>query len=83
MPTVFWKKGFRFFFVSFDCYEPRHIHVLYNNKECKFWLRSKSNIVLADNYKFNNPQLNFIKKTIFENYDILKNAWDEHCKNIT
>ena len=27
MPTIFFKFGFRFYFVSYDCREPAHVHV--------------------------------------------------------
>ncbi len=38
MPTVFFKFGFRFYFVSFDCTEPAHIHISDQaKKNCKFW----------------------------------------------
>lgn len=82
MPTVFWVKGYRFFFVSFDCYEPMHIHVIFNNKECKYWLTNEANVILADNYNFNKTQLNFIKNAIIDNYSLIKKVWDEHCKDI-
>ena len=81
MPTVFWKNGYRFFFVSFDCNEPMHIHVIYNEKECKYWLINETNVALADNYNFNNTQLNFVRKSIIDNYSLIKKVWNEHCKN--
>ena len=47
MPTV---KGiprpFRIFFYSFDCAEPKHVHVQRERMICKFWLES---VVLAGN----------------------------------
>ena len=50
MPTI--KKisdGYRFYFYSFDCYEPMHVHVEKDNSNCKFWLDPVS---LAANYGF-------------------------------
>ncbi|MEK7274209.1 MAG: DUF4160 domain-containing protein [Candidatus Desantisbacteria bacterium] len=39
MPTVKNIHGhYRFFFCSFDCYEPKHIHVQREKMTCKFWL---------------------------------------------
>ena len=38
MPTIFFKFGLRFYFVSYDCIEPAHIHVGDETKKiCKFW----------------------------------------------
>ena len=59
MPTIFYKFGLRFYFVSFDCSEPCHIHVAdKNGKICKYWLRN-TEIYLADNFKI-------IKDTFYE-----------------
>ena len=52
MPTVLRYKGYRFFFVSYDCKEMMHVHVVKERKSCKFWLKSRSNIYLADNNGF-------------------------------
>ena len=39
MPSVKDIEGpYRFFFYSFDCYEPKHVHVQRERKVCKFWL---------------------------------------------
>jgi len=39
MPTVKDIPGpYRFFFYSFDCDEPEHVHVQRENKVCKYWL---------------------------------------------
>jgi hypothetical protein len=39
MPTVKNIPGpYRFFFFSFDCNEPEHVHVQRENKVCKYWL---------------------------------------------
>jgi len=65
MPTIFRYRGYRFFFVSYDCTEPRHVHVTKENKECKFWVRSSTNVILADSYGFSQRELNVIKKTIW------------------
>ncbi len=37
VPTVHGIPGpYRFFFYSFDCYEPRHVHVRRERMVCKF-----------------------------------------------
>ena len=39
MPTVKNLPGpYRFFFYSFDCNEPEHVHVQRENKVCKYCL---------------------------------------------
>ena len=37
---------FRFCFYSFDCNEPRHVHVQSEDRLCKFWLEP---VTLAKN----------------------------------
>lgn len=50
MSTIFFKFGLRFYFVSFDCSEPPHVHVSDDSKKvCKFWLR-ENRVILADNF---------------------------------
>ena len=72
MPTI--KKisdGYRFYFYSFDCYEPTHVHL-----NCKFWLDPVS---LAANYGFTAKELNQIQKLILKNRKLIIEAWNEHC----
>ncbi|MGP0593877.1 DUF4160 domain-containing protein [Nitrospira sp. T9] len=39
MPNVRGIEGpYRFFFYSFDCNEPKHVHVQRERHICKFWL---------------------------------------------
>ena len=39
MPRIKGMPGpYRFFFTSFDCNEPPHVHVERENATCKFWL---------------------------------------------
>jgi len=84
MPTVFTEHGYRFFFVSYDCNEPMHIHVYKDNKDCKFWLRESTDnkdVVLSKNRGFKEHELNKLEKIIFTNFDKIKKLWHEHCKN--
>ena len=77
MPTI--KNidaPFRFFFYSFDCNEPMHVHVSKGRFTCKFWLYP---ISLSKNYGFSPKELNSILKIIRSNQKIIKEAWDEHC----
>lgn len=77
MPTIQKITGpYRFYFYSFDCSEPVHIHVQRERMVCKFWLEP---ITLANNYGFSAKELNQIRKLI-RNYIIeIRDAWHEHC----
>jgi len=77
VPTVSGIPGpYRFFFYSFDCNEPMHIHVRRERAVCKFWLEP---VVLAYNDAFSAKELNRIRTIIVDNLDHIREAWDEHC----
>jgi hypothetical protein len=77
MPTVKNLEGpYRFFFYSFDCSEPMHIHIQREKMVCKFWLEP---VVLSQNYGFTSKELNTIWKTIYNNRNKIVEAWHEHC----
>ena len=43
MPRIKGIAGpYRFFFTSFDCNEPPHVHVERESSTCKFWLDAPS-----------------------------------------
>jgi len=52
MPTVFYERGFRFFFYSNEGSprEPVHIHVEKDNGEAKFWLNPVVHVAYNDGY---------------------------------
>ncbi|MBM4467138.1 MAG: DUF4160 domain-containing protein [Chloroflexi bacterium] len=77
MPTVRGIPGpYRFFFYSFDCNEPQHVHVRRERMICKFWLEP---VVLSFNEGFSPTELNRIRKLVLEHYQRIVEAWDEHC----
>ncbi len=77
MPTVKNILGpYRFFFYSFDCNEPMHVHVRREKMTCKFWLEP---IALGRNQGFTPRELNRIRRLIQDNLAILIEAWHEHC----
>jgi hypothetical protein len=77
MPTVKNIPGpYRFFFYSFDCNEPIHIHVQRERMVCKFWLDP---IVLSKNHGFAPKELNIIREIIYNNRTKIMEAWYEHC----
>lgn len=77
MPHVPGIPGpYRFYFYSFDCSEPQHVHVRRERMTCKFWLDT---LELASNSGFSARELGKIRRLINENIDSIKDAWDEHC----
>ena len=80
MPTIFFKFGFRFYFVSYDCTELPHVQVGDDAKKiCKYWLRDKK-IFHADNSGFSKRDLAKIEKVILENYSLILKTFNEFCK---
>jgi len=67
---------YRFFFYSFDCREPQHVHVRRDRMVCKFWLAP---VALAANHDFSARELNVIRTYIEQYLPRLLEAWDEHC----
>jgi hypothetical protein len=77
MPRIKRIPGpYRFFFTSFDCNEPPHIHVERENDTCKFWLEP---LGLARNHGFKARQLNVIRAIIQTHLITIMEAWNEHC----
>lgn len=77
MPTVKGISGpYRIFFYSFDCREPKHVHVKRERMVCKFWLEP---VVLAGNDGFPERELNRIQAVVVEHLQRISEAWDEHC----
>ena len=77
MPSIPDIPGpYRFFFYSFDCREPTHVHVRRERMVCKFWVAPVS---LARNHGFSRRELNVIRSYIDEHLGRIREAWDEHC----
>lgn len=77
MPSVKGIPGpYRFFFYSFDCEEPRHVHVRRDRMVCKFWLEP---ISLSRNHGFAAHELTMILSYIEGHLPRILEAWDEHC----
>jgi len=77
MPRVAGIPGpYRFFFYSFDCNEPRHVHARRERSVCKFWLQP---IALAYNNGFSAKELHRIRPIIVDYLDEIWETWDEHC----
>ena len=79
MPRVNGIPGpYRFFFYSFDCAEPPHVHVRRERSEAKFWVNPMD---LAWNHGFSPTELNQLRRIIIENEPLIIEAWHEHCGN--
>lgn len=77
MPSIKNIPGpYRFFFYSFDCNEPMHVHVRRERMVCKFWLGP---VALAANNGFSARELNVIRAFIQSNLTKIQEAWHEHC----
>ena len=71
----------RFFFVSYDCREPAHVHVGDDvNKICKYWLR-KGEGILSNNSGFSKRELAKIEKEVNESYSVILRTFNEFCKD--
>jgi hypothetical protein len=77
MPTIPDIPGpYRFFFYSFDCREPMHVHVQRERATCKFWLEP---LALASSRGFSPAELNRIRRTISEKRGVIRHEWNTHC----
>ena len=77
MPKIAGIPGpYRFFFYSFDCHEPMHVHVRRDRQHAKFWLAP---VELAWNYGFSPRELNEIRRLVVEHEPSIIEAWHEHC----
>ncbi|HJT32390.1 MAG TPA: DUF4160 domain-containing protein [Pirellulales bacterium] len=77
MPTISGIPGpYRFYFYSFDCNEPKHVHVRRDRSVCKFWLEP---IMLASNNGFSAKELKRVRAIIEGNLSKIREDWDEHC----
>ena len=77
MPTIKNTSGpYRFYFYSFDCNEPEHVHVQRESRVCKYWLRP---VALSRNDGFSARELNQIRAEVVRNVERILEAWHEHC----
>jgi hypothetical protein len=77
MPAIKDISGpYRFFFYSFDCNEPEHIHTQRDRSVCKYWLKP---LTLAANDGFSVRELNQIRAEVARNMARILEAWNDHC----
>jgi hypothetical protein len=75
MPTVFYLKGYRFFFFSNENDEPIHIHVEKAGGSAKYWLEPFEEVY---SYGLRAKQRKEIRTIIELRINELKKAWYEH-----
>jgi hypothetical protein len=76
MPTVKdIPRPYRFFFYSFDCNEPEHVHVQRDYNVCKYWLNP---VALAAN-DVTARELKQIRREVVDHLTRIREAWHEHC----
>lgn len=74
-PTIFRKKGYRFYFLSNE--ENRvHVHVTGEDGEAKFWLEPI--VSLAVYFGFNSQKLKDIQQLVEEHKDEIIKGWQRH-----
>ncbi len=76
-PTLLRIGPYRIYMYSYDCYEPRHVHVDREDKSAKFWLDPV--VTLAVNYGYSRAELRRIERLLEEHLSELKERWDEFC----
>jgi len=74
MPIILRIKGYRFWFYQADLNEPPHVHVGKDGKEAKYWV---SPVKLAKSRRFQNNELNEIRKILLEYEDNILEAWEK------
>ena len=81
MPTALRMGLYRFYFYSYDCGEPRHMHVDRENRSAKFWL--DPDVALGENYGYSRKELRDVERIMRENLEVLRNEWDAFCRGHT
>ena len=79
MPTTARIGQYRFYFYSYDCGEPRHMHVDRESMSAKYWL--DPDVSLAENYGFDRKELREIERIIRSNSERLRDEWDAFCQS--
>ncbi|MFZ4663122.1 MAG: DUF4160 domain-containing protein [Caldilineaceae bacterium] len=79
MPTALREKGYKFYFVMFDLYEPMHVHVDKQDKTAKFWL---SPVRVARNHGYRTHELREIEAIIESRLQQLMARWQEEKEKL-
>ena len=79
MPTALRLGPYRFYFYSYDCGEPRHMHADRESCSAKFWL--DPDVLLEANHGYGRKELRDIERIVRENLELLRNEWDRFCRD--
>ena len=77
MPTALRIGPYRFYFYSYDCDEPRHIHIDRENTSAKFWL--DVDVSLVENYGYSRKELRENERLVKDNREHFIYEWDTFC----
>lgn len=77
MPTALRTGPYRLYFYSYDCAEPRHIHVDREAMSAKFWLDPA--VLLAENRGYGRQELRQLERLVQRNLEGLRREWDSFC----
>jgi hypothetical protein len=80
MPTALRINAYRFYFYSYDCIEPRHMHVDRESRSAKFWL--DPDVSLEANFGFDRRELRDIERLMREHIEVLRDEWDRFCSDL-
>ncbi len=81
MPTALRHGPYRVYFYSYDCGEPRHMHVDRENRSAKF--RLDPDVLLEANHGFGRKELREIERLLRINLEVLRDEWDRFCGGYT
>lgn len=79
MPTALRTGPYRFYFYSYDCGEPRHMHVDRDDLSAKVWL--DPDVRVATNHGFSRTELREIERITRDNLELLRHEWDAFCRH--
>jgi hypothetical protein len=77
MPTALRTGPYRFYFYSYDCGEPRHMHVDREHMSAKLWLAP--DVSLQENYGYTRRELRELEGITREHLETLRHEWDAFC----
>lgn len=81
MPTALRVGPYRVYFYSYDCVEPRHMHVDRDSSSAKFWL--DPDVALEVNHGYSRRELRTVESLLRENLERLRHEWDDFCYSNT
>ena len=81
MPTALRYGPYRFYFYSYDCREPRHMHVDREKLSAKLWL--DPDVRIAENLGYSRQELRELERIARQHSELLRGKWDEFCGSDT